>query len=159
MMSSMSPTGVTVRRTCSPPESSSSGGQKTAEGQRWRSQKKRKNSNNCKKMVKSRTQWEMRMWGGWGGSWGGLWFPQWEMWVGVQVGLFGNTGLRQRPAYPGQRCRKRHCLSRSRCQPVRLPELWQSSFQEAAGPGGHPQIWHIAGGTHTALWPPEGSTE
>lgn len=29
MMSNMSPTGVTVRRTCSPPESSSSGGQRT----------------------------------------------------------------------------------------------------------------------------------
>lgn len=42
---------------------------------------------------------------------------------------------------------------------MRLPALWQSSFQGAAGPGGRPQTWHIAGGTHTALWPPEGNIE
>lgn len=72
----------------------------------------------------------------------------------------GDPVLGQRlSSYLGQGCRKQHCLSTSRCQPMRSPELWQSSFQEAAGPGGHPQTWHIAGGTHTILWPPEGNTE
>lgn len=56
---------------------------------------------------------------------------------GGPVGLFGNTGqrlYRQRPAYPARSVESFYTVCpRSRCQPVRLPELWQSSFQEAAG--------------------------
>lgn len=84
MMSNMNPTGVTVRRTCSPPESSSSGGQRTrAAGggeQRWRSQRTEDTSLSTVGDVRGRM-----------GS-RGLWFPLWEMWLRTWVGLFGRTG-------------------------------------------------------------------
>lgn len=78
-----------------------------------------------------------------------LLFPQWAMWLGVRAG-----GC----AYRGRGCRKPRSLSRSRCPPARSPAPWPSSSRGAAGPGGRPQTWHIGGGTHTALWPPEGDT-
>lgn len=151
MMSNMSPTGVTVRRTCSPPESSSSGGQRT------------RAVGGGAKMEKSEGRGHFSFRSGRCAGKDGLKGPVVST-VGDVAADLGGAVWEDRSwdrgcEYLGQGCRKRHSLSRSRCQPARWPALWQSSFQGAAGPGGHPQTWHIEGGTHTALWPPEGNTE